>query len=82
MKSRGPVGGSRTMSGEMWIPSHAEVMGNKRADQLAGDAVENGIEWHATVCPSDFLALTRTRLLEGWQSGRVILEDMLTLFGL
>jgi hypothetical protein len=31
--------------------------------------VENGIEWHAPVRPSDFLALSRVRLLKGWQSG-------------
>jgi hypothetical protein len=53
----------------MWIPSHVGVRGNKRADQLICDAVENGIEWHAPVCPSDFLPLSRVRLLEGWQSG-------------
>jgi hypothetical protein len=42
---------------------------NERADQLAGDAVGNGIEWHAPVRPSDFLPLSKLRLLEGWQSG-------------
>jgi hypothetical protein len=52
----------------MWIPSHVGVSGNERADQLAGDAVENGIEWNAPVRPSDFLPLSRARLLEGWQS--------------
>jgi hypothetical protein len=34
------------------------VKGNKRADQLTGDAVENGIEWHAPVRHSDFLPLS------------------------
>jgi hypothetical protein len=34
------------------------VRGNEQADQLAGDAVEHGIEWHAPVCPSDFLPLS------------------------
>jgi hypothetical protein len=34
------------------------VRSNERADQLAGDAVENGIEWHAPVRPSDFLPLS------------------------
>jgi ribonuclease HI len=53
----------------MWIPSHVGIKGNERADQLKGDAVENGIEWHAPVHPSDFLPLSRVRLLEGWQSG-------------
>jgi hypothetical protein len=43
-----------------------ESKGNERPDQLAGDAVENGIEWHAHVRPSDFLPLSRLRLLEGW----------------
>jgi hypothetical protein len=52
----------------MWIPSHVGERGNERADQLAGDAVENDIEWHAPVCPSDFLNLSRVRLLEGWHS--------------
>jgi hypothetical protein len=46
-----------------------KVRGNERADQLAGDAVENGIEWHAPVRPSDFLPLSRAKLLEGWQGG-------------
>jgi hypothetical protein len=34
------------------------VKSNERADQLSGDAVENGIEWHAPVRPSDFLPLS------------------------
>jgi hypothetical protein len=42
------------------------MWGNKRAYQLAGDAVENSIEWDAPVHPSDFLPLSRVRLLEGW----------------
>jgi hypothetical protein len=53
----------------IWIPSHVGIRVNKRADQLAGDTVENGIEWHAPVRPSDFLPLPRVRLLECWQSG-------------
>jgi hypothetical protein len=59
---------SPLLTSYMWIPSHVGVRGNKRADQ-AGDAVENGMEWHAPVRPSDFLPLSRVRLLEGWQSG-------------
>jgi hypothetical protein len=51
----------------MLIPSQVRVRGNKRANQLAGDAVENGIEWHAPVRPSDCLSLSTVRLLEGWQ---------------
>jgi hypothetical protein len=39
----------------MWIPSHVGVRGNER-----------GV---APVRPSDFLSLSRVRLLEGWQSG-------------
>jgi hypothetical protein len=35
----------------MKFPSHVEVWGNKRADKLASDAVDNGIDWHATVRP-------------------------------
>jgi hypothetical protein len=53
----------------MWILSHAGVRGNVRADQLAGDTVENSIEWHAFVRLSDFLLLSRVRLLNAWQSG-------------
>jgi hypothetical protein len=51
------------------------VRGNKRADQLAGDAVKNGIEWHAPVQSSVFLPFSRVRLLEAgadwplWQCG-------------
>jgi hypothetical protein len=39
------------------------VRDNERA------AVENGIEWHAPVCPSDFLPLSRMELLKSWQGG-------------
>jgi hypothetical protein len=52
-------------SGMMWISSHVGVRGNKRADKLAGDAVENDIEWLAPVRPFDFLPLSGVRLLEG-----------------
>jgi hypothetical protein len=45
------------------------VKGNERPDQLVVDAVENGMEWHAPVCTSDFLPLSRLRLLKGWHSG-------------
>jgi ribonuclease HI len=38
----------------MWILSHVGVRSNDRADQLAGDAVENGIEWHAYVLSFKF----------------------------
>jgi ribonuclease HI len=53
----------------MWIPSHVVVRGNVRADEFAGDAVEDGMEWHAPIHLSYFLPLFRVRLLEGWQSG-------------
>jgi hypothetical protein len=52
----------------MWIPS-CGLRGNEQADHLGGDAMEKSIEWHAPVRPSDFLPLSRVRLLEGWQSG-------------
>jgi hypothetical protein len=56
----------------MWIPLHVGVWGNKRADQLASDAVEHGIELHARVRPSDFVPL----------AGMVVIwEDMFTLIG-
>jgi hypothetical protein len=45
------------------------VKGNKQADQLAGIAVKNDMEWHAPVRPSNFLPLCRAKLLKGWQSG-------------
>jgi hypothetical protein len=45
------------------------VRSNERLDLWADDAVENGIEWHAPVRPSDFPPLSTVRLLEGWQSG-------------
>jgi hypothetical protein len=48
---------------KMWIPSHVGVRANERDD------VENGMEWHAPVRPSDFFPLSRVRLLEGCQSG-------------
>jgi hypothetical protein len=51
------------------VAEHVGVKRNERADQLAVDAVENGMEWHAPICPSDFLHLSRIRLLEDWQSG-------------
>jgi hypothetical protein len=53
----------------MWIPLHVGVRGNERVAQLAGDAVEKAIEWHSPVRPSDFLHLSRVRLLDCWQIG-------------
>jgi hypothetical protein len=48
----------------LFVPTPAV---NQRADQLAGDAVENGIEWFDFL---DFLSLSRVRRLDsGWQSG-------------
>jgi hypothetical protein len=60
------------------------VMGNERTDQLVDDAVKNGLEWYASVRLSDFLSLSRVRLLESCKVAEmvVIWEDMLTLFGL
>jgi ribonuclease HI len=49
----------------VWIPSHVVVKNNVRADQLAGDAVKNGMDWRASVLPSDILPLCRVRLLQG-----------------
>jgi hypothetical protein len=54
----------------MWIPSHVGVMGNERADRLAGEAVQGGTEFAAPVRPSDFQPLSRARLLDGWHCGR------------
>jgi hypothetical protein len=48
---------------------HVVLRGIERADQLTGDAVENGIEWLAPVRLSDFFPFSEVRLLEGWQSG-------------
>jgi hypothetical protein len=50
----------------MSLSSHVRERGNEQVDKLAGDAVENGIEWHAPVQPFGFLPLSRVRLLEGW----------------
>jgi hypothetical protein len=65
----------------MCIPSHVGVRGNKRADRLACDTVKNGIEWHAPVCPSDFLHFSRVIL---WRVAGmlVIWEDLFALFSL
>jgi hypothetical protein len=38
-------------------------------NQLTDDAVENRMEWHTPVRPSQFLPLSRITLLEGRQSG-------------
>jgi hypothetical protein len=47
----------------MWIPSHVEVMGNERPGHMACDAVKNRIVWFEPVRPSDFLPLSKVRLL-------------------
>jgi predicted peroxiredoxin len=50
------------------------LRGNERAEQLAGDAMENGIECYAPVRPSVFLPLSRVRLLEGCRvAGMVVI---------
>jgi hypothetical protein len=50
----------------MWIPSHVGVMGNKRAERMAGEAVQGDTEFAASVRPSDFQPLSRVRMLDGW----------------
>jgi hypothetical protein len=48
----------------LFVPTPAV---NQRADQLAGNAVENDIEWFDFL---DFISLSRVRRLQGgWQSG-------------
>jgi hypothetical protein len=46
----------------MCFLAHVGVRGNKRADQLAGDAVEN-VKWHAPIRPYDFLLLSIVRMM-------------------
>jgi hypothetical protein len=53
----------------MWIPSHVGVMGNERADRLAGEAARDGTEFAAPVRPFDFQFLSKARMLDGWQCG-------------
>jgi hypothetical protein len=51
----------------MWIWSHVGVIGNERADRLAGEAVQDDTEFAAPLRPSDFQPLSRVRMLDGWQ---------------
>jgi ribonuclease HI len=48
----------------MWIPSHVGVMGNERADRLAGEAFQGDTEFAAPVRPSDFRPVSRVRMLD------------------
>jgi hypothetical protein len=50
-------------------PVTCEGKGNERADHLAGDAMDNGIEWYAPVRPSDF-PLTRGTPIRDILGGR------------
>jgi hypothetical protein len=49
----------------MWISSYVGVMGKKRANRLAGEAVQGDTEFAASVRPSDFRPLSR--MLDNWQ---------------
>jgi hypothetical protein len=51
----------------MGFISPVGVMGNERADRLAGKAVQGDIEFAAPVRPSDFRPPSRVRILESWQ---------------
>jgi hypothetical protein len=51
----------------MWIPSYVVVMGNERADRLAGQAVQGDMEFAVPVRPSDLRPLSRVRKLDSWQ---------------
>jgi hypothetical protein len=48
----------------MWIPSNLGVMGNKRSDHLAGEAVQGDTEFAPPVRPSDLRPLSRVRMLD------------------
>jgi hypothetical protein len=48
----------------MGFISPVGVMGNERADRLAGKAVQGDMKFIASVRPSDFRPLSRVRILE------------------
>ncbi|KAI5720407.1 hypothetical protein M8J77_006141 [Diaphorina citri] len=59
----------------IWVPSHAGIHGNEKADQLATHAFDNSLPVDFTVDSNDLKTELKKRIFDGWRSEWLLEAD-------